>query len=88
VLNDRDMRATIDRVLDANRPRGGSRAARLAAAVGVSGKFITGCLVVEYGAPAYGIEEDAAIVDAEGSDAFDAGSAVLYGVDIDGGSGG
>ncbi|MFH1809475.1 MAG: hypothetical protein ABIJ09_12070 [Pseudomonadota bacterium] len=73
-MDDREMREKIDRTLDAHEKKFRSRAARLAAAVGASGKLLAGCIVVEYGAPLYGVAEYAAPFDAAVDDAGDAGS--------------
>jgi hypothetical protein len=84
MMDDREMRAKIDQRLDEHERRRTSKAARLVTAVGASGKLLAGCIVVEYGAPAYAIAEYAAPFDATADDAdFDAGATVEYAAPFD-----
>ncbi len=68
MMDDRKMRLKIDTELAGFAKRKARGAARLAAAVGASGKLLAGCIVTEYGAPLYGVEVDGGPADATGDE--------------------
>jgi hypothetical protein len=81
-MDDRRMRDKIDRELDALERRRLGKTARLAAAVGASGKLLAGCIVAEYGAPLYGVAEYAAPFDAATTDTGDSDASDAAGIDL------